>query len=676
MRGFLFLIIILYLHFILSRYPMKLFYQALLLLFTHVIAYSQTAPNIKFGSVSQQELDMKFEPSDSTAEAVLLYEKQHVSFAKYYASEVVVEYHGRIKILKASGLDQGNISLPYSKHSGDNEKITDIEGYTYNYENGKLITTPLEASSVFEEKISDNRFKKKIILSNVKVGSVIEYRYKRRTPFAINNTPHTWYFQGNIPFKWSEISVTIPATLYYRIIFGGYLPLYIKTSAKEKTDYDGFDGTTYRLVIKDAPAFKDEPFITSRKDYISKVEFEWLGYYSTYSLNTTNFANTWGNVATYLNKHEKFGERIDRGNYLNKVVSSFASITDSTERLNAAFNYIAGNFTWDGNYRILAAENLKTVFENRKGSSAEINLLLLVLLREMGFKPRPVLLISRGEGVIREEYPTLDGFNYVIVSVRINGKDVLMDATDPYTVPGFLPERCLNQKACVLLKDTVNIILVTALKSAELITINAEMDSLAKEIKGNYSAMNSNYKAHMYRQFIKYSNEGEKVLQDFYKKKNPDWDLSSIKIENAEKPSEPFKVNFDFKEEMATASADKVYLTPLFSEGVKENPFKAKDRYYPLDLFYPEETIVIVSLKIPANYRVEELPQKMAISIPDKGGKFTYSVEVEGDVIKIRSQLLLSKALYNQNEYHVLKTFYTTLVQKQAEHIVLKKIIN
>jgi hypothetical protein len=63
----------------------------------------------------------------------------------------------------------------------------------------------------------------------------------------------------------------------------------------------------------------------------------------------------------------------------------------------------------------------------------------------------------------------------------------------------------------------------------------------------------------------------------------------------------------------------------------------------------------------------------MAITIPDKGAKFAFGIEVDQNVIKIRSHLLVAKSLYSTDQYHYLREFYNTLIQKQAEQIILKK---
>ncbi|MDF2453476.1 MAG: hypothetical protein K0S26_2980 [Bacteroidota bacterium] len=644
---------------------MKIVCLFVLLFYVSCFVYSQEPKNVKFGIVNDEELRMKFDASDSSAEAVLLYEKENIEFSNFNGFAIHTEYFARIKILKTSGLDRGNISLPYFITSDGEEEISDIAGFTYNLENEKTVVTPLTKASVFTEKISGTNYVKKIILPNVKKGSVIEYKFKRRTPFSIDDKPKDWYFQGDIPFKWSELNITIPAYLGYRIIFGGYIPLYIKNIEKNKLD----DETKYKFVIKDAPAFKDESFITSRKDYISKVEFELVSR-SGYS-NFYRYSESWGDIAKLLNKHSRFGEELRYSNYLKKVVNSFSSIKDSAELINAAYSYVKNNFSWNDSYRLLVQDELKTVFENKKGNSSEINLLLLVLLRELGIKANPVILSTRGNGEIKQEYPMLDRFNYVIVNAKLRGKDLLMDATEPFCVPGLLPERCLNNTGYAIEKDTVRLISLQPSKSSVLYTINVELDSLGKQITGDYSVLSASYAALSFRKFLK--KEGEKELLNFYKRVKPDWDIESIVTENEEDPFKPFKVKFNFSEAVILNTQHKLYINPLFSENIKENKFKHKERLYPVDLENPYELIVVVNFKVPSNFTIEEIPQKMAITIPDKGAKFAFGIEVDQNVIKIRSHLLVAKSLYSSDQYHYLREFYNTLIQKQAEQIILKK---
>lgn len=649
---------------------MKIFLSFLFLIAINC-CYSQQSPKVKFGTVSSEELDMSYDPTDSTAEAVMLYDYENVYFTSFNSAVINVEYHGRIKIFKKSGLDRGNISLRYYINADDNEKIYDIEGFTYIRENGKIITNPLPTTSIFDEKVSETVHVKKIIMPNVKEGSVIEYRYKRRTPFSIEDTPKTWYFQGSIPYKWSELNVSIPASLTYRIIFGGYLPLYIKNSEKVFSNYDQADATKYRYVVKDAPAFKNENYITCNEDYISKVEFGIISYFNHSTGKNVKFSHTWGDIARTMNNDGNFGGKFKKTGFLKELAASFSTITDSLEKMNAAFHYMTGNFSWNETNRLWVKNDLKTVLENKKGNSGELNLLFLALLKEMGFSANPVILSTRGNGEVKEEYPILEKFNYTLVQVRLNGKDILMDVTDPYLIPGLLPARCLSNTGYVLEKDTVRAVSLRPNKSMLFITVNAELSSSGL-LKGTYAELSDSYNSLTDRSFLKLNNE--KAYFDQYRKRYPDRELEHMMIENKDDPFKPYKVSFDFSESINLKPQGKTYVNPLLGMETTENPFKEKERLYPVDIGNPYELVVMTSLKIPEGYQIEEVPKALAIALPEKAGKYSYVIETENNTIKIKSRMLVANSFYAAEQYHNLREFYNTLIQKQAEQIVLKKL--
>lgn len=647
------------------------FFLSFLFLIVINWGYSQKSPNVKFGTVSPDELDMSYDPLDSTAEAVMLYDYENVYFTSFNGAVINIEYHGRIKIFKKSGLDRGNISLRYYTNDSDNEKIYDIEGFTYIRENGKIITNPLPTTSIFDEKVSETVHIKKIIMPNVKEGSVIEYRYKRRTPFSIDDTPKTWYFQGDIPYRWSELNVSIPSSLTYRIIFGGYLPLYIKASEKGFSNYDKTEATKYRFAVKDAPPFKNEDYITCNEDYISKVEFGIISYFNHSTGKNVKFSHTWGDIARTMNTYENFGEKFKKTGFLKELSSSFSTITDSLEKMKAAFHYMTRNFSWNETDRLWVKTDLKTVLENKKGNSGELNLLFLALLREMGFTANPVILSTRQNGKVQEEYPILEKLNYTLVQVRLDGKDILMDVTDPYLVPGLLPAKCLSNAGYVLEKDTVRAVSLRPQKSMLFIMVNAELSSSGL-LKGTYSELADSYNALTDRSFLRLNNE--KAYFDQYRKRYPDRELEHMMIENKDDPVKPYKVSFDFSESVNLKTEGKTYINPLLGMETTVNPFKEKERLYPVDIGNPYELVIITSLKIPEGYQIEEIPKALAIALPEKGGKYSYVVETENNTIKIKSRMLVANSFYAPEQYHYLREFYNTLIQKQTEQIVLKKL--
>ncbi|MEJ7658609.1 MAG: hypothetical protein WKG07_02725 [Hymenobacter sp.] len=75
-----------------------------------------------------------------------------------------------------------------------------------------------------------------------------------------------------------------------------------------------------------------------------------------------------------------------------------------------------------------------------------MNLLLIAALRQAGLPAQPVLLSTRTHGRVSQSFPQLQQFNYVIgVLPLADGKELLLDATEPLLPCGVLPSRCLSQ---------------------------------------------------------------------------------------------------------------------------------------------------------------------------------------------------------------------------------------
>ncbi|MFB0947506.1 MAG: hypothetical protein QMB24_15385 [Spirosomataceae bacterium] len=77
--------------------------------------------------------------------------------------------------------------------------------------------------------------------------------------------------------------------------------------------------------------------------------------------------------------------------------------------------------------------------------------------------------------------------------------------------------------------------------------------------------------------------------------------------------------------------------------------------------------------EIPEGYVIDEQPEPAMIALPNKGRRFIYNISVSGNIIKVMSQVRLTKPLYYAEEYPYLKEFYSQVVQKHAEQIVLKE---
>ncbi|MBC7474619.1 MAG: DUF3858 domain-containing protein [Candidatus Sericytochromatia bacterium] len=654
---------------------MRLFFIFLLLLSNFL--FSQNNTDVVFGKPNTDEVFAKTCLLDSSAEAELLFDKENIEFFVNKDNTYCIKtiYHGRLKIYKKSGLDRGIIKLIQKKRDGIEETIENIKGYTYNEDDGKVNISPLSSSSIFKEKINDYQTVTKIIAPNIKEGSVFDYTYTRIIPFTVSRLPSTWFFQGNIPYNWSELSIVIPGRFFYKMFYHGYMPFHIK-EMKDTTQIFGDNlvkAIKYHFVIKNAPAFITESYMTSYKDFIAKLEFELASYTPPYGGEELRFTETWDDINKTLLENDNFGKRLNSASFLKDIAPKFEHITDTMDKIKAAFSYVSKTIKWNGGSYLYIDENLSKVFDKKTGTNVEINMILVALLRRMHIIANPAIVSTRENGEINEDFPLLNKFNYTVAQAKVGGKDIIMDATERFSKPNMLPYSSLTKKVFIIEKDHGRLIsYLSKEKKLEMETIDYTIIPETNEIKANYTSSLGGYRAYETRNFI-YSS-GEEQLRENLKNKNQDWQIENIVIDNKDSIYESLNMKYDFSITNYAHTSDMIYFNPFFTHRLTENPFKAAIRIYPVYFDAPLDDITLITIKIPAGYKLEELPKAGVFFLPNKTGKFSYVVEKENDVIKIRSQLTISKNLFESNEYAALRELYNLVIDKQAQQIVFKKI--
>ena len=204
---------------------MKFLFTTLLASILHItLSLAAEPPKVKFGKISQEELEMNYSSLDSSANAVVLadFGDTRIDYVSNSGFQLVFTRHRRIKIFNSTGYDWADVMVPLYHDGGDRESISQIKGYTYNLEDGKVVKTKLKNEGKFTEEYDENHQIHKFTLPNVKEGSVIEYTYRITSDFIFNL--QDWRFQSSIPTIWSEYKVEIPEYFFYKPLSQGYYP--------------------------------------------------------------------------------------------------------------------------------------------------------------------------------------------------------------------------------------------------------------------------------------------------------------------------------------------------------------------------------------------------------------------------------------------------------------------
>jgi len=615
----------------------------LLFLFTiFSIGFVEAKAPIKFGKISEELFSMTSYDKDTSATAVVL-----CDYGKFDPNQFQFTRIIRIKILKKDGLDWANWTFKTS------EKAT-VRGKTYNMVNGEIEEIKLDHNKdVYREKITEDEYQLKVAMPGVQVGSVIDIKT------TMVGLPTVWYFQYRIPVKHSELIIYNHEYVDFTKNFYGFEYLDINDPN--------------RWVMNDVPAFKEEKYMNSYHNYLSKFEIEvsrimFPQYYRTY-------ATTWKSIQKRLYESDLFGKKLKGSRFLDKIAEEIKSLQlNKEDEISEAVKRIK-QVKWNGKNQVFCSDNsLKSRYDNKLASSAELNIMLINLLKSLGYDSQPVVLSTRNNGILSMINPSMSRLNYVVAQVKTDKKEYLLDATDRYLSPLLIPSRCLNYNGRLIRENTNELVEITPQgKYAKRLMYNLEMDSTG-QIEGSLAIQNIDYAARDKRGYY-YSFSGEEDYIIDFEKRNPSFSVKDYSLSGLDENSEPVVENYNIKiNTSGNAIGSKLLLNPMFEEQLTENPFKQEKRLFPIDFIYPTDKTLVLKLKLPNNAKVEELPESARIVIPDRSMSLIYNVEHKDGVIQLMYRLKIDNPIYTEDKYSVVKQLFAELVTKHSQNILISLI--
>jgi hypothetical protein len=649
-------------------------------------AAAQDKIKFKFGNVNAEDFKTTVYPIDSSAAAVIIADvgsTEIVGNSKGSFSLLFKNYR-RAHILNKNGYDIANIEIPLYADGDAEEQLENLKAITYNLENGKVVETKLDIkSAVFKDRLSKKLVIRKFTFPNIKEGSIIEYEYRVMSDFIFNLQP--WTFQGQYPRLWSEYNVSMPEFYNYVTLTQGYHAAHIKTQKSRRESYTMSETrgtgatdratftagvTDFRWVLKDIPALKVEAHTSALKNHISRIEFQLASIRDPFV--PRSFMSTWVNVSKELMERENFGLPLRKDNgWLNDALDEAAKGATELEKARNIYAWVRDNILCTDHSALYLEQTLRNVMKNRRGSVAEINLLLTALLLKADIKADPVLLSTRSHGYTHEIYPLMDRFNYVITAATIGDKTYFLDASDPRMGFGHLSTQCYNGHARVINEYATPIDLnpetIKETSSTTVFIINDEKDNIV----GNLQQTPGYYQSYAVRDNIMEKGK-DAHWKDVQKTIGTEIEISNMKIDSLDKYDEPVTISFDFK--LNSEKEDIIYFNPMFGEGVKENPFVSAQRFYPVEMSFASDQIYNLQMEVPKGYVVDELPKQTIVKFNEEGdAQFEYRISESGGRISLRSRLVIKRTWFAPDEYEILREFFNLIVKKHNEQIVFKK---
>ncbi|MES2545852.1 MAG: DUF3857 domain-containing protein [Bacteroidota bacterium] len=660
-------------------------------LFLSSVTFSQT---YELGKVTLSELEEATYPKDTTVAAAVLFQigKSYFDFSPGKGFELVTETDIKIKIYNQDGVVFAKQNIEYYKGDTGAESVMISKVVSYTLVDEEMIKTNLNGQDIPTEEKSKHWTVKKMVIPNVKVGSIIEYRIVTRSPF-VSSFPE-WSFQKSIPVNHSEYTTVIPDYYIYNVKYKGNVPptktvtkgqktitIDEREKAKPGSVFFGASGnptinyaetkTVYKM--DDVPALEDESFVNNIDNYRIGVTHQ-LTQIKMQTGAIQSFETDWASVVKKIYDAEDFSGELNKTGYFEKDLNIYLrGVIGQDNKLKEVFNFVKKRMNWNEVSSTSCDRDIVEAYGGATtGNSAEINLMLTAALRYAGFDANPVLISTRTHGIAN--YPTPAAFNHVIVAVEFAGNRILLDATSKHALPNILPINSLNGKGRLVKKDgsSIEISTLPKAKAKEIIKVVAQITQDGNVI-GKTTDQYFDYNAFTFRE--KNNKQSHDVWVNELENRFEGIEIEDYIFINSISLPLPIEESYSFQDtNSAQLDENRISFSPALFFASAPNPFTKDSRTYPADFVYPQRDEYSILINIPEGYGISSVPESKSLTMPNNLGSFNYTVSRNGNQVQLLMDLDFNQAVIEASNYYVLKNFYKEMYEKQNEKVILVKL--
>jgi hypothetical protein len=594
-------------------------------------------------------------------------------------------YYERIKVLTEKGKELATVELPYLR--GD-WKITDIKGRTI-HPDGTIIPLEGKPEDLLSEKKGDYQIGRKVFtLPSVEVGSVLEYTYTIRyddnhfssPTWAIQKayfvhkghyqfTPFKAFMSGGADHSTSMFLTDSRGRTVNSLIWWRNLP----PGVDIKTDISGH----YTVDVADVPAIPEEEWMPPIQSYLYRVQF----YYQA-ALTAGDF---WMSEAKFWSKDvDHFAEPTKT---IHEAVDGIIAPTDS-DLVKAQKLYTAVEALDNTDYtraksasemkelKLKEAKRAEDTWTQKSGSSDDIALLYLSMLRAAGLTAYAMKVVDRSRGIFDPSYMDFDQLDITLVVLSIGGKETVLDPGEKMCPFGRLNWR--HSEARGIRQSAQGMALMSTAPenyTENVVTRNADLTiDDHGGVTGSITIVMSGQEALRWRQAA-IENDISEVKKQF------DRNLDEITPDGVEahidhflaidQPDSNLIAMCTVKGSTGTATAKRLLLPGYFFETRGRTPFVNQEkRVEQVDMQYGSHVSDIVVYHLPSELTVEAAPQDAKVSWAGHA-VFLGKSQSEPGKLTVAHTVARAFALAKADEYQDLRGFYQKVAAADQDELVL-----
>lgn len=644
-----------------------------LLLFSAVLLLSSLTVSAqelysKIGAIPQETVFAGSIPSEPDASAVLLKEEIVTRFVfKNDTFLYETDHFVRIKILKEEGLKYATTRVNYNIASAESpERVKGISAAVFNWNGKKYVGKYIsKKKGITDVALSPSEHQKVISLADAKVGSVVEFTYTLVSNQLESIRP--WQVQRDIPVVDATYRITIPEYLYYDIKRNGLPVEVLEVDASQNFGF--MSNTLFSLhsnemtmKAKNLPSFQPlSDHLMCPEDYRTSVYFN-LDFIRIPKRAPQEFITNWDEVASALKNQPRFADPL-KASYFNDAVKAIPAGKVET-RMMALLDLVRNNMEWNSEYSIYP-KDIAAALKSKKGNSADMNMLLLILARQAGYEASPILLRTRDMGLIDLKHDDFSAMNHLVVGVIDKGNVYCLDATSTASGVNTLPINDLVERSLIL-RDTAAMWMdLSKFEGISIRTINASFNEKG-ELTG---AISERHNGESILPIAEGMAKGNHAL--YASQWTPERATISLMNSKWGENHSFFQVDYQISDPNTKIEGNKISINPMVMFQQK-NPF-VKERLLPVDLPYVERFQQIVNITLPEGFVPEAIPQPFRLQSANGGMQAQILIECNGQQLMCRMDYQAKKTFYSTDEYESLFKFFQSLDDQIKKRITFIK---
>lgn len=640
----------------------------------------------QFQQPTDEELKMTADPKAPGAAAVYLNVEEVANDPIHFQSVYV-----RIKVLQEKGKELATVHIPYFR--GD-FKIEDIKARTI-HSDGTIIPLVGKPEDLLLSKTSSGHGdqmqinSKVFTLPSVEVGSILEYRYMLRYDDTHVSSP-TWeiqrpYFVHHAVYSFTPFKSFLPGSqnatnMYITDAHGDPVNaliwyMVLPKGVEMKSNVVG----VFHLEVTDIPAAPDEEFMPPLDGLLYQVKFYykssrdtsqyWIDEAKRWSKEVDHFAESSKSIKEAVAGIVAPGDSdMDKAKKLYKAVQALDNTDYSRKKTDAELKQL----------NLKVARHAEDTWTQKSGSSQDIALLYLAMLRAAGLNANDMKVVDRSQRIFAMGYLDFDQLDDDIVVLNIDGHFIPLD-------PG--EKMCPFQTVRWTHSGVTGIAQSDHVRSLGITPEQAYIDNKTVRngdltidehgaIKGQFTFVMFGQQSIDWRQAA-LRNDPDELKKQF------DHSLESIVPDGVEAHIDHFlglddpNVNLvaivNVHGNLGAATAKRLLLPGFFFQTRGSHPFVNEEkRIEPVDMHYGDTVTDQIVYHLPANMSVEGAPQNTKISWEGHAIFATKTASAPGQ-ITIARILARGFSSAKAEEYQDLRGFYQKIAAADQAQLVLTK---